>query len=304
MEIIKLYPQGFCAGVFEAWRQTNEVIRLYPRSKIYMLGWVVHNEKLIESLHAHNVTILDDSHTSRLDLVKSVVPDDNNVFILSAHGTDYATMQYLDDHEISYVDTTCKFVYLNQHVVKQAIQWDDEQVLFIGKKNHPETKAIIANWPSVIVIETATDIEQLPPIDKNILVANQTTLSKLDFADLTAMIQARFPNKEIKFRNDICHATLDRQNAVINMDPRIQAVIVCGDARSNNANNLVKVCQASHAVPVYLVNDPQELDFEALSQYQYLGLTASASTPIFITRSIELALKQHFNPESVPGKEA
>lgn len=303
MEIIKLYPQGFCAGVMDAWRQTNEVIRLYPHSKIYMLGWVVHNEKLIESLQAHNVTILDDSEKTRLELVQSIPYDDNNVFILSAHGTDYATIKYLDDHEISYVDTTCKYVYLNQHVVKQAIQWDDEQVLFIGRKNHPETKAIVANWPSVIVIENAQDVLNLPPIEKNILVANQTTLSKLDFADLTALIQERFPNHQIKFRNDICHATLDRQNAVINMDERIQALIVCGDKRSNNANNLVKVCKDTRNIPVYLVNDPSELNLEELEQYDYIGLTASASTPIFVTRSIEMALKQLNNPVDEETKE-
>lgn len=292
MEIIKIYPQGFCAGVNEAWRQTNEVIRCYPNSKIYMLGWVVHNEKLLEGLKEHNVTILDDTHTSRLDLVKSIPFNERNVFILSAHGTDLETMKYLDDNEISYVDTTCKYVYLNQHVVKQAIQWDDEQVLFIGKKNHPETKAIVKNWPSVIVIENANDIFNLPPIDKNILVANQTTLSKLDFADLTNLIQERFPNKNIKLRNDICHATLDRQEAVINMDNRIEALIVCGDKRSNNANNLVKVCKEARNIPVYLVNDPSEIDVNEITKYKTIGLTASASTPLFITRSIEMFLKQ------------
>ena len=141
MIIKKIIPQGFCYGVMSAYQQTLQTIKDNPHKKIYMLGWLVHNQKIIDDLEARGVCVLDDQACSRYAIIDALPPQKDAILILSAHGTDNQVQLLAKQKGFQVVDLTCKYVYKTHQLIKEKIA-TGYQVLFIGKAHHPETNAI------------------------------------------------------------------------------------------------------------------------------------------------------------------
>ncbi len=287
MKIIKLIPQGFCYGVTYAYNQTKKIIQENPNKKIYMLGWLVHNQLVVEEFKQLGLIILDDKEKTRYELINSLTENvKNNILLLSAHGTDNNTIALAKQKGFEIYDLTCKYVYKTHHVIHEKIN-DGFNIIFVGKKLHPETLAIKSISPNIKIIESATDIKDLTfKQGEKIFCTNQTTLGINYLENIFKELIVKYPN--IQFQNDICDATSQRQLAVINMDKDIDICIIVGDKRSSNCNELLKI--ANKKVTSYLVSKIEDINPLWFKNKKKCAVTAGASTPSYLIEKIIIFL--------------
>ena len=76
----------------------------------------------------------------------------------------------------------------------------------------------------------------------------QTTLSVDDTKDVIAALQKRFPAIKGPYKEDICYATTNRQEAVKSIAGRIELLLVVGAPNSSNSRRLVEVGER-HGTP-------------------------------------------------------
>ncbi len=275
MKIEILVPNGFCYGVITAYNIAMKTINENPDKNIYMLGWLVHNEKVINEFIEKGIKVIDDKNIDRYDLVNNLPYDKNGILIFSAHGTSEDVIELAKNKGYKIIDLTCKYVYKTHHVIKQKMN-ENKNIIFIGKKHHPETNAILKNFKDVILIENIDDIKKIKfDNQKEYFCTNQTTISQYQFNDIINKLVKI--NKNIEFQNDICDATKIRQDAVINMSSEIDICIIVGDKKSSNTNELYKL--ANNKVESYKINDINEINFNWFNNKKCCAITAGASTP-------------------------
>lgn len=284
MQIVKISPRGFCSGVVNAWKIVVETTKNFPHSRIFMLGLFVHNKKMIEEIKTPNLFVLDDSKTSRYELVNSLDFQPGDILIMSAHGTDDKTVRLAKEKGFKIVDTTCKYVYNTHDVIRDALK-NNKTVIYLGIKNHPESLAAIAIDKNIIFVSNENELKNLNHLfDKPILVTNQTTLSIYDLKNYYDFIKTHFKNYEL--RNDLCTATQERQEALINLKTKLNVLIVVGDEKSNNSQQLLKIGYYKKIERCYLINDVEQLKTIHFNHDDVIGVTSGASTPTKVTNEI------------------
>ncbi len=282
MQIIKISPRGFCSGVVNAWKIVKDTIKQNPECRVFMLGWFVHNQKMLDEVRSDNLFILDDTNLTRYELVKNLKVKPNDILILSAHGTDEKTIKLAKSKGLKIIDTTCEYVYKTHDVIKNGLI-NNKQVIYLGKENHPESLAALSISDKVILV---TDPKQLMDINFNLptIITNQTTLSIYDLKSCYQFIEQHFTNYEIK--NDLCLATQQRQEALINLKTKLDVLIVVGDNKSNNSQQLLKIGKYKKIPLCFLVNSLQEVQSLNLNPKYVVGITSGASTPTSLTNTI------------------
>lgn len=284
MQIVKISPRGFCSGVVNAWKIVVETTKNFPHSRIFMLGLFVHNKKMIEEIKTPNLFVLDDSKTSRYELVYSLDFQPGDILIMSAHGTDDKTVRLAKEKGFKIVDTTCKYVYNTHAVIRDALK-NNKIVIYLGIKNHPESLAATAIDKNIIFVSNENELRNLNYLfDKPILVTNQTTLSVYDLKNYYDFIKTHFKNYEL--RNDLCTATQERQEALINLKTKLNVLIVVGDEKSNNSQQLLKIGYYKKIERCYLINDVEQLKTIHFNHDDVIGVTSGASTPTKVTNEI------------------
>ena len=107
--------------------------------------------------------------------------------------------------------------------------------------------------------------------------------------------RGRWP--EIRVHNDICRATQDRQEAVVEAARTVDLVIVVGSNRSSNSKRLVEVVKQRVGKPAYLVRSADEMEDEWFAGARRVAVTAGASTPSPLGREV-ISLLERFHPDS------
>jgi 4-hydroxy-3-methylbut-2-enyl diphosphate reductase len=115
----------------------------------------------------------------------------------------------------------------------------------------------------------------------------QTTISEDEYFKIANEIRIYFPDLEII--NTICDATKERQNALVEILPLTDAVIIVGGKESSNTNRLFVIAKES-SKPVVLVENAEDIPREFLN-YKTIGLCAGASTPDSVIEEIEKRIK-------------
>ena len=106
-------------------------------------------------------------------------------------------------------------------------------IVLIGHRGHQEligTSGYID--PALLhVVEDEDDIHSLSiPIDAEVGVLTQTTLSVDDTSELINKLQIKFPNLVTGGKEDICYATQNRQDAVKALAKKCELIIVVGSS--------------------------------------------------------------------------
>ncbi len=284
MKLIKITPRGFCCGVVYAWKIVEQTIKNNPNKRIYMLGLFVHNEEMIKKISSPNLIILDDTNTTRYKLVKKIKNSKDAILILSAHGTDAKTIKLAKKKQIQVIDTTCEFVYKTHDFIKQSLK-QKKTVIYIGKKNHPESNATIKISHKILFIYKLDQLKRMKRFfKKDVVVSNQTTLSKIDLQEYYDFIESHFKNYQIK--NDLCNATIDRQNAILNLKEIPDTLIVVGSKHSNNSLQLLKIGKFKNIKKTFLVNSLEQIKEISFNQNDTVAITSGASTPTWLTNEI------------------
>lgn len=265
-------PHGFCGGVSHALKVAKEAIE-NPNTKkpIYLLGNLIHNKIVTESLTKSGVTTIDIKGKSRYELLDYI---ESGTVIFSAHGVSDKVREKALSKGLNIIDASCGKVLLIHKRVKDYIK-QGYQILYIGKLGHPEAESILEEDSSIKLIQNVNDIPTNLS-NKLIYVTNQTTLSIIETKDIYDKIKELYPNSLLD--NNICHATTERQLAVSNL-VGIDLCIVVGDKLSSNSRSLVEIAQNKTNVSSVLVETCEDITKELLGPYNHIAITSSASCP-------------------------
>ena len=91
-------------------------------------------------------------------------------------------------------------------------------------------------------------------------------------------LRKRFPHIAGPKKDDICYATQNRQEAVKELMPEADLVLVVGSQNSSNSLRLAELAR-SHNKPAYLVDGVREIQPSWLHDEQTVLITAGASAP-------------------------
>ena len=256
---------------------------------IYIIGLIVHNRFAVDELTNLGVTTLDGA--DRVSILERV---ECGTVIFTAHGVSPLIKAHARERGLHVIDATCPDVTKTHDLVQQFVARGYE-VIYIGKKGHPEPEGVIGEAPEhVTLVETEADLDRLPERvvrAERLMVTNQTTLSQWDTSRLIEAIRARFPQVEI--HNEICHATQVRQEAVATMAKGADLTIVVGDPRSNNTNRLAQVAEELAGSPAIRIESVADLTPEMLEGKRRVAITSGASTPSQITREVIRYIESH-----------
>jgi len=272
MEIKKVMPSGYCKGVVNAIRMAKDTRTRYPEEKIYVLGMLVHNSYVSKELSDLGIVTLDDSTTSKSDLVDQI---DEGIVIFTAHGISDAIKKKVEDKGLKYVDATCVDVLKTQNVIRSYLN-KGYDILYFGKKKHPEAEAVLAISDRIHLLTSKEDVLDLKLENTNLFLTNQTTMSYLELSDLLEEVKKKYPHVIIE--KEICNATSSRQLAISNLSD-CDLLYVVGDQKSNNTSKLVDVGIRHGIKKVLLIQNYEDIDTDDLKDVNKIYVTAGASTP-------------------------
>jgi 4-hydroxy-3-methylbut-2-enyl diphosphate reductase len=129
---------------------------------------------------------------------------------------------------------------------------------------------------------------------------SQTTLSVDETMETVAILKERFPDIQAPPSDDICYATQNRQEAIKEIAPQADLVIVVGSRNSSNSVRLVEVALEYGAKASFLVDYAEEIQDEWFTGVETIGLTSGASVPEILVKDVLATLQQHgFNDVQV-----
>ena len=167
----------------------------------------------------------------------------------------------------------------------------------IGHDGHPEvegTAGQLQDMGNLTLVQDIDDVEKLYfPLDQNLAYITQTTLSVLDTQEIVNALKEKFPSIQEPKKSDICYATSNRQESVKEMAQKVDAIYVIGAFNSSNSIRLVETAKHFGCQHSELIENIDDFDFNQLSKYNEIGLTASASAPeqqldLFINKASNL----------------
>ena len=273
---------GFCDGVKYAVENTFSQAAK-NNNDIYIDGHLIHNPQTLDMLENIGVkTYEDDEDMSVLN---------NKTVIVRAHGISPKRREALSSHAKKIVNLTCKYVAKIQGLVKKHSSLG-YRIIVIGNPKHPEIIGVCGYADDVYVVYKDEDLDNLTNDTKKTLIVAQTTLQKSVFDKYVNKIKEKYPNTEIIIKNTICEATEQRQNEVLEIAKRNDAVLVIGGSESSNTRNLYNI--ASSIKPAFYVEYKEDLEKIDLSKYKNVGIMAGASTPDWLIEDVAQTIKDKY----------
>ncbi|MCR1837703.1 4-hydroxy-3-methylbut-2-enyl diphosphate reductase [Pasteurella caecimuris] len=284
MKIILANPRGFCAGVDRAISIVELALEIHG-APIYVRHEVVHNRFVVNGLRERGAIFVEEL---------SEVPD-GAIVIFSAHGVSQAVRQEAKDRQLKVFDATCPLVTKVHMQVARASRKGTKAIL-IGHKGHPEVEGTMGQYSNgeggIYLIESVEDIARLPVQESDELTfMTQTTLSLDDTAETIHALKEKYPSIQGPYKNDICYATTNRQEAVRELAKLSDLVLVVGSKNSSNSNRLAELASRM-GVKSQLLDDPADIQAGWFDKVQTIGITAGASAPEELVQSIITRLKQ------------
>ena len=279
-------PRGFCAGVDRAIQIVDMALEKWG-PPVYVRHEIVHNEFVVDSLRRKGAIFVDELEQC---------PDDRPV-IFSAHGVPKAVPLAAAKRDMVYVDATCPLVS-KVHIEADRHYQAGLQIIMIGHEGHPETIGTMGQLPDgeVLLVETEKDVSDLTVRDSQKLAyVTQTTLSIDDTARIVSALNKRFPAIVGPHKEDICYATTNRQLAVKQIAPQVDALIVIGDPNSSNSKRLVEVASKAGCKYAQLAQRANEVDWRSLENIRSVGITAGASAPEVLVNEVVEEFQQRFS---------
>ncbi|MAE33232.1 MAG: 4-hydroxy-3-methylbut-2-enyl diphosphate reductase [Actinobacteria bacterium] len=270
----KLYlvtPRGFCAGVEMAIKALHWLIKIYDDT-IYCYHEIVHNKWIVKEFEKNNVIFVEDP---------SEIPE-GSIVMLSAHGTAPDIEKQFNNISAVTINSVCPLVTKVHHEAK-IFSKNNTQIIYVGHKNHDEAKgALGVASNNMHLVEKIEDVENLNIGDDVALLA-QTTLAKSEWEPIMEYSQNKYNKLKMPRKSDLCYATTNRQEAILEILPKVDSVLVVGSENSSNTKALVSMVQ-NKGITAYRVDNVKDLD--GISLNGNIAITAGASAPDHIVYEI------------------
>ncbi len=268
MKIILANPRGFCAGVNMAIESLERALQLFG-TPIYVYHEIVHNRPVVDRFRTRGVVFVDS-----IDDIPS-----GATVLYSAHGVAPAIRAASAERGLRAIDATCPLV---TKVHLEAVRFAKEgyTILLIGHEGHDEVLGTMGEAPhSIRLVQDEAEAERLDlPAGAKVAYLTQTTLSVDDATVIIGALKRRFPHIVGPSKDDICYATQNRQEAVKDLVPEVDAVLVLGSQNSSNSKRLEEIARAC-GKPAYLVDGVKEIREGWFRGDETVLVTAGASAP-------------------------
>ena len=285
MKVTGIVPRGYCKGVIRAINIVKETIK--TQGPITILGMIVHNQFIVDALKERGAVTIEDSSKTRMELLDEI---NEGTVIITAHGAGDCVIEKAKKKGLNVVDATCLDVIKTHTLMKEQLS-KGKEILYIGKKNHPEAEGALLIDPSHIhLITSKSDINSLD-CHKSYVMTNQTTMSLYDVYDLCEY--AKDVLDDVEIMKETCSATKIRQEAIANMDEDIDFVIIVGDPHSNNTKKLASISASKAHKETKMIGSLAELDLKWLEGKKHVAVSSGASTPTVLTNQIIHFLQQY-----------
>ena len=284
MRILLANPRGFCAGVNMAIEALDRALAICG-TPLYVYHEIVHNKYVVDRFRGQGVVFVDSM---------AEVPD-GAYLMYSAHGVSPVIREESQRRGIKAIDATCPLV---TKVHTEAIRFAQEgyTIILIGHEGHDEVIGTMGEAPHAIcLVETVEDVERLPlPADAKVAYLTQTTLSVDDATIIINALKRRFPHIVGPSRDDICYATQNRQEAVKELVPEADLVLVLGSQNSSNSQRLAELAH-SLGKRAHLLDSVHELQPEWLEGVETVLVTAGASAPEHLVQELLQHLQARYH---------
>ena len=293
--ILLAAPRGYCAGVDRAVITVEKALELYG-APVYVRKEIVHNKHVVSTLEARGAIFVNETDE---------VPEGKTV-VFSAHGVSPAVHEQAASRSLKTIDATCPLVTKVHNEAKRFAS-EDAEILLIGHHGHEEVEGTAGEAVGKVKIVDGLDGARTvqPTPGKKLVWLSQTTLSVDETLETVKILKERFPEISDPPSDDICYATQNRQEAIKEIAPQSDLVIVVGSQNSSNSVRLAEVALEYGAKVSHLVDFAQEIQEHWLNGVETIGLTSGASVPEILVKDVLAFLSERgFNDvQSITAKE-
>ncbi len=276
---------GFCYGVERAIDLAYASRKVFPDSRIFLIGEIIHNPEVNRQLSDMGIVSLPWQQMN--EQYDSLTSDD--VVIVPAFGAPTTFMDKIEERGAIVVDTTCGDVMKVWRRVRGYAKAGVTSIIH-GKSGHEETRATASRAMgdskngNYLIILTLDDTDYICDYIKNggdkeeflarfqgglsegfdpdlhlskVGVANQTTMLKGETEEIQNRVRQAIFERDGSDENcvifdTICGATQERQDALFGMlEGHMDALIVVGGYNSSNTQHLVEIGQEN--LPTFFV---------------------------------------------------
>jgi 4-hydroxy-3-methylbut-2-enyl diphosphate reductase len=268
---------GFCYGVERAIDLAYASRRVFPESRIFLIGEIIHNPDVNRHLREMDIVSLP---WQELDASYNDLTEDD-VVIVPAFGAPTVFMDKVEERGCYVVDTTCGDVMKVWRRVRGYAK-DGVTSIIHGKSNHEETRATASRAlgengdGNYLIVLTLGDVDYVcdfirsggdkaafmerfqgehsvgfdPEIHlRQIGVANQTTMLKSETEEIQRRLRKAVTDRDgndtaFQMFDTICGATQERQDALFEMLRKpMDLLLVIGGYNSSNTAHLVEIAE-------------------------------------------------------------
>lgn len=277
-QIIIGEPLSYCAGVVRANMAADEILGKNRGEPVYLYHAPIHNETKLSEWEEKGAVVVNS-----LD----EVPEDSLV-LFSAHGVSPDVWFQAKQKKLKGADATCPLVNKTHREVQELFD-QGYKILFIGHRNHDEIVGTIGEAPeNIIVIHPKSSREDIDNILKGVegeklALRSQTTLAVGDLEELIEYIESKRPDLNLPNKSDVCYATHNRQEAVIQtiVGNGAQLMVIFGsnETKRNPSSNSIRLREVAQNLDTsaYLVEDISEIKAEWFRGVSRIGVSAGAS---------------------------
>ena len=269
---------GFCMGV----RRAMEIIMSEANKgngKLFTYGPLIHNQQVLDLLESKGVDVKED-----------ISENDQGRIIIRAHGISPDEREMIRSSNLKIIDATCPRVAKVQAIIRKYNNKGYTPVIF-GDAKHPEVIGLMGySKGNGIVINSVEDIELLlrRTDKKRLVVVSQTTQDVDAYREIMNEIKAHYP--EAIIFDTICDETYKRQREVKSLASEVDSMVIVGGYNSGNTRRMYQISMST-GKPTFHVETEKELQSSWFSSIETAGVSAGASTPNWMIKSVTERLK-------------
>ena len=275
MKILLAKDAGYCFGVRDAVNLAYDTAKDY--GEVYMLGTIVHNEKVVEDLSKSGTKVVD-------ELVE--VPSDKPI-LFRAHGTAPSVWDKANQKKLNIIDATCPLVTEIHDEIKK-LEAEGRRTIIIGDHGHDEVVGIAAQVKDPIILANVNEAKALRKMKKAGVVSQSTQMIENVQEIINVLMQKVF---DLRFVNTICFPTRRNHEQIKELATQCEVMIVIGSFTSANSKRLTQLAleRNKRSYQVTCADDMEAFWFE---NCETVGISAGASTPDDIIRDVVEKIKE------------
>ena len=275
MKILLAKDAGYCFGVRDAVNLAYDTAK--DHGEVYMLGTIVHNEKVVDDLSKSGTKVVDQL---------AEVPSDKPI-LFRAHGTAPKVWDKAKNKNLNIVDATCPLVTEIHDEIKK-LEVEGRRTIIIGDHGHDEVVGIAAQVKDPIILANVKEAKALRKMKKAGVVSQSTQMIENVQEIINVLMRKVF---DLRFVNTICFPTRRNHEQIKELATQCEVMIVIGSFTSANSKRLTQLAleRNNRSYQVTCAGDMQTFWFE---NCETVGISAGASTPDDIIRDVVEKIKE------------